>query len=171
MAAQTKEKTAVTSGKTTVVAEPGTLEILITRLFDVPRERLFQGLTDPQLIPRWCGGPGNPNTVVDQMDVRPGGSWRWRFIIPGQAGPGVALFGFYHEVRPPERLVYTYEYAGVPGHVLLRTIRLEARGSQTLLSEQSVFQSVANRDGMLQSGIQPGTVASWDRLEALLLKR
>jgi len=141
---------------------------VITRPFDVRREPLFKALTDPALVPQWCGGPGHPNTAVDHMDVRPGGSWRWRFIDP--QGSGVGLYGVYHEVLPPERLVYTFEFEGVPGHVLLRTVRLEDRSGKTLLTEQSVFQSVEDRDGMLQSGIKEGTVGSWDRLESLLLE-
>jgi uncharacterized protein YndB with AHSA1/START domain len=165
MAAPVKQSKAVTSGKTDLIAPPGTHEILITRLFDVRREPLFRALTDTSLIPQWCGGPQGPNTVVDHMDVRPGGSWRWRFV--DAHGNGVGLYGVYHDVVAPERLVYTFEYEGVSGHVLLRTVTLEAQGSRTLLKEQSIFQSVEGRDGMLQSGIKEGTVASWDRLAAL----
>ncbi len=171
MANQTRETTAVISGKTQLVAEPGKLEIVITRLFDVRREGLFKALTDPTLVQQWCGGPGHPNTAVDQMDVRPGGAWRWRFIEPDSPGNGVGLHGFYHDVVPPERLVYTFEFEGVPGHVLLRTVKLDDQDGSTLLTEQSVFQSVEDRDGMLQSGITEGTSASWDRLEALLRER
>ncbi len=170
MATQIKEPRAVISGKTRLVAEPGKQEIVITRLFEASRDRLFKALTNPSLIPQWCGGPGHPNTVVDQMEVRPGGAWRWRFIDRETQGSGVGLHGVYHEVMPPERLVYTFEFEGVPGHVLLRTVSLEDRNGKTLLTEQSVFQSVEDRDGMLQSGIKEGTGASWDRLEALLLK-
>ena len=169
MATQIKERGVVTAGKTRLIAEPGKQEIIITRLFDAGQEGLFKALTDPQLIPQWCGAPGQANTAVDRMEVRPGGIWRWRFI--DAQGNGVGLHGFYHEVLPPERLVYTFEYEGVPGHVLLRTVKLEDRAGQTLLTEQSVFQSIEDRDGMLQSGVKEGTIASWDRLEALLRKR
>ena len=168
MAAQTREHDVAAAGKTRLIADPGTLEIVISRLFDVGRSALYRALTDPALIPHWCGAPEAPNTAVDLMDVRPGGSWRWRFI--GPAGNAVGLHGVYHDVAAPERLVYTFEFEGVPDHVLLRTVTLEERGSHTLLTEQSVFQSVEDRDGMLQSGIKGGTVASWDRLEALLRK-
>lgn len=170
MATQVKEGSVVTVGKTRLVAEPGKQEIVISRLFDVAREPLFRALTDPALVPLWCGAPGQANTAVDHMDVRPGGTWHWRFINPGDPGNGVGLHGVYHDVVSPERLVYTFEFEGVPGHVLLRTVTLEDQDGSTLLTEQSVFQSVKNRDGMLQSGIKEGTVASWDRLEALLRK-
>ena len=165
MAAQGREATPITVGRTQIVAEPGAHEILITRLFDVPRPRLFKAFTDPSLVEKWCGGPQGPNTVVDHMDVRPGGSWRWRFV--DAQGNGVGLHGVYHDVVVPEKLVYTFEYEGVPGHVLLRTVTLTEQDGKTLLSEQSIFQSVANRDGMLQSGIKEATAAGWDRLEKL----
>ena len=168
MAAQARPGNAVTVGKTTLLAEPARQDISITRLFDARRESIFRALTDPAPNPRWCGGPETPNTVVDHMDVRGGGSWRWYFV--DAQGGKVGLHGVYHEVVVPERLVYTFEFEGVPGHVLLRTVTLEERQGKTQLTEQSVFQSVENRNGMLQSGIQEGTVASWDRLELLAAK-
>ncbi|HTP02795.1 MAG TPA: SRPBCC family protein [Anaerolineales bacterium] len=171
MATQIDQARMVTVGKTNLTAEPGKQEIVITRLFDAARERLFRALTDPALVQQWCGSPGQVNTLVDQMDVRPGGSWRWRFVNPRDASGGIGLHGIYHTVVPPERLVYTFEFEGVPGHVLLRTITLRNQNGRTLLTEQSVFQSMEDRDGMLQSGIKEGTVGSWDRLEALLRKR
>ena len=166
MAAQAKASSAVTVGKTTLVAEPARQDIIITRLFDARREPLFKALTDPALIAQWCGGPETANTVVDHMHVRPGGSWRWFFVDP--QGGKVGLHGVYHDVVTPERLVYTFEFEGVPGHVLLRTITLQDRQGKTLLTEQSVFQSAESRNGMMQSGIKEGTAASWDRLELLV---
>ena len=98
MATQAKEGNAVTSGKTSVVAEPGTLEVVVTRLFDCPRERLFNVLTDPALIPQWW-----TNTVVDKMEVRPGGIWR--YVSNDGHGHEFASYGVYHELKSPERLV------------------------------------------------------------------
>ncbi|HTP02797.1 MAG TPA: SRPBCC family protein [Anaerolineales bacterium] len=166
MATATKDK-AITAGKTHIVAEPGKQEIVITRLFDVPRERLFKVMNDPELLPQWWG-PERYTTTVEKMDVRPGGSWR--FVQAAADGGTHAFHGVYHEVRPPERLVYTFEYEGVPGHVTMDTITFEDTGGKTLLREQSVFQSVEDRDGMVQSGMEEGANASMERLEALLTK-
>lgn len=154
--------------KTTVVAEPGKQEMLITREFDAPRELVFKAVTDPELISQWWG-PRDLSTEVDKMDVRPGG--QWRFINRDAQGNEYAFHGVYHEVLAPERVIDTFEFEGLPesGHVTLETMRLEALpGGKTRLTTQSVFQSVADRDGMLQSGMEEGVNDSYDRLEELL---
>jgi uncharacterized protein YndB with AHSA1/START domain len=162
MANQVKESSAVTSGKTSVVAEPGTLEVVVTRLFDCPRERLFSVLTDPALVPQWWF-----NTVVDKMEVRPGGIWR--YVSNDGHGHEFVSHGVYHEIMPPERLIYTYEFAGVPGHVLLQTVTLEDQNGRTMMRQQSVFQSVADRDGM-KAGMQAGANAGLNGLAKLVEK-
>ncbi len=70
----------------------------------------------------------------------------------------------YHEVTAPERTVQTFEFEGVPGHVLLDTARFEDFDGKTKLTQQSVFQSVEDRDGMVQSGMEEGSTESMDRL-------
>ena len=155
---------------TTVHAEPGTQEILITREFDAPRELVFKACTDPQLIPQWWG-PRYLSTEVDKMDVRPGG--QWRFLNRDAEGKEFAFHGVYHEILAPERVIDTFEFEGLPetGHVTLETMKLEELpGGRTGLSVQSVFQSVADRDGMLQSGMEEGLNDTYDRLEELLEK-
>ena len=159
MATQVKEAKAVTSGKTTLVAEPGTMEVIITRVFDCPRERLFSVLTDPDLIPQWW-----MNTRVDKMDVRPGGIWR--YVSNDGHGHEFASHGVYHEVTSPERLIYTFE--AMPGHVLLQTVTLEDQGGKTLMTQQSVFQSVADRDGTVQHGMKQGAEAGMNLLAKLV---
>lgn len=146
-------------------AEPGKQEIIVSRVFDAPRERVFQAYTDPSLVPRWWG-PSRWTTTVDSMDVRPGG--RWRFIIRNAAGEESAFHGVYHAVTPPESLVNTFEFEGTPGHVLLETITLEEHDGKTILTNKSVFQSVEDRDGMWQSGMGEGAAETMDRLADLL---
>jgi uncharacterized protein YndB with AHSA1/START domain len=160
----------MTAKKTTILAEPGKQEILITREFDAPRELVFKACTDPKLIPQWWG-PRYLSTEVDTMDVRPGG--QWRFINRDAEGQAYAFHGVYHEVLAPERIIDTFEYEGLPetGHVILETMKLEALpGGRTKLTVQSVFQSVADRDGMLQSGMEEGLSDTHDRLAELLQK-
>ena len=79
--------------------------------------------------------------------------------------------GVFHDAVASERIVYTFEYEGIPGHVLLETITLEERDGRTHMTDSSVFQSVADRDGMLQSGMESGAAESMDRLEEYLAKR
>jgi uncharacterized protein YndB with AHSA1/START domain len=156
--------------KTHILAEPGKQELLITREFDAPRELVFKACTDPKLIPQWWG-PRYLSTEVDTMDVRPGG--QWRFINRDAEGNQYAFHGVYHEILAPERIIDTFEFEGLPetGHVTLETMKLEALpGGRTRLTAQSVFQSVADRDGTLQSGMEEGVNDTYDRLAELLKK-
>jgi uncharacterized protein YndB with AHSA1/START domain len=153
--------------KINLVAEPGIQQIVITRIFDAPRQLVYKTMTDPELIPRWWG-PRNLKTKIDEMDLRPGGLWR--YINYDSSGNAFAFHGVYHEIRPHERLVYTFEFEGVPGHVLLETVTFEDLDGQTKLTDQSVFQSVEDRDGMLNAGMEVGASESMDRLTELLAK-
>ncbi len=160
----------MTANTTNILAEPGKQEILVTREFDASRELVFKAFTDPKLIPQWWG-PRNLSTEVDEMDARPGG--RWRFINRDAEGNEYAFHGVYHEILAPKRVIDTFEFEGLPekGHVVLETMKLEALpGGRTRLTAQSVFQSVADRDGMLQSGMEDGVNDTYDRLEELLKK-
>ncbi len=158
------------ANQTNIIAEPGKQEIVITREFDAPRELVFKAVTDPKLIPQWWG-PRYLTTEVDKMDVRAGG--QWRFINRNAQGDEFAFHGVYHDVLAPERVIDTFEFEGLPetGHVTLETIRLEELpGGRTRLITQSVFQSVADRDGALESGMQEGVNDTYNRLEELLKK-
>lgn len=160
----------MTTQTTKVFAEPGTQEMLITREFDAPRELVFKAIMDPALIPQWWG-PRYLSTKVDMMDVRPGG--QWRFIQRDAQGNEYAFHGVYHEVLAPERIIDTFEFEGLPetGHVALETIKLEELpGGRTRLTAQSAFQSVADRDGALQSGMEEGVNDTYNRLAELLQK-
>ncbi len=167
MATHTASTKDVTVGKTSIVVEPGRQEIIITRLFDVPREKLFRAMNDPKLLPEWWG-PRDLTTTVDKMEVKPGGSWR--FVQQGASGEQHAFHGVYHAITAPESVVMTFEYEGEPGHVSLQTITLENVDGKTLLREHTVFQSVADRDGMAQAGMEVGINDSMERLEELLAK-
>ena len=160
----------MTAHTTHILAEPGTHEILITREFDAPRELVFKACTDPKLIPQWWG-PRYLSTHVEKMDVRPGG--QWRFLQRDAQGKEYAFHGVYHDVLAPERIIDTFEFEGLPetGHVALETMKLEQLpGGRTKFTVQSVFQSVADRDGALQSGMQEGVNETYDRLAELLTK-
>jgi uncharacterized protein YndB with AHSA1/START domain len=154
-------------GKTNFIAEPGKQEIVITRLFDAPRERLFKVMMDPALIPQWWGPRGH-TTIVDKMEVRPGGIWR--FIGRDPSGAEFAFHGVYHSISAPGRVVDTFEFEGVPGHVLLETHTLEDQGGKTLLTSHIVYESVADRDGMVASRMEWGQNESMERLTELLAK-
>ena len=159
-----------TKGETTMakaeyVIEPGKQELTITRDFDAPRELVFKAFTDPKLFVQWWG-PRRYTSKVDKFDARPGGLWR--IVQSGADGVEHGFFGVHHAVVAPERIVATFEYEGVPGHVVLQTLTLEALGNKTRMVAQDVFQSVADRDGMVASGMAEGADESYDRLSQLL---
>jgi uncharacterized protein YndB with AHSA1/START domain len=153
-----------------ITAEPGTLEMIITRDFDAPRELVFKAFTDPELYVRWLG-PRRLTTRLITFEPYSGG--RWRYIQSGADGQEHAFHGVYHEVSAPERIVDTFEYEGLPesGHVSLETLRFEALpGGRTRLVGQALFQSLADRDGMLQSGMEEGVNDSYERIDELLVE-
>jgi uncharacterized protein YndB with AHSA1/START domain len=150
---------------TGVLTLPSDRAIAQTRIFDAPRDQLFQVYTDPQRIPQWWG-PKRHTTIVDQMDVRPGGVWR--FVTRYADGHEEDFHGEYREIAPPERIVQTFEWEGQPGHVAVETLTLEDLNGQTRMTVTSVFDTAADRDGMLEPGAEEGARESWDRLAALL---
>jgi uncharacterized protein YndB with AHSA1/START domain len=152
--------------KSEVIAKPGTQEIIMTRIFNAPRELVFKAVTDPALVPNWWG-PKDYTTIVDKMDVKPGGVWR--FVQRSADGSEYGFYGVFHAINAPERFVQTFEFEGMPGHVLLETMTFEELpDGKTKLIDLSVFQSVEDRDGMLNSGMQQGADESWDRLDEIL---
>ena len=154
--------------KANLIAEPGNHAIIMARVFNAPRELIFTVMTDPKRIPQWWG-QRNTTTIVDKMDVQAGGLWR--YVQHDQQGNEFAFHGVYHAITAPERVVNTFEFEGMPGHVLLETMTLEAQADGTTkLTVTSVFQSVADRDGMLSSGMEAGANESYDRLDELLAK-
>jgi len=153
------------NSSTSTLTMPSDREIVMTRVFDAPRELVFKAYTDPKLIPQWWG-QRSTTTTVDKMDVRPGGVWR--FVQRDADGNEYAFNGEYKEIVPPERLAYTFEFEGMPGHVLLETVTFEEQGGKTKVKVLSLFDSVEDRDGMLQSGMEAGANESNDRLAELL---
>jgi uncharacterized protein YndB with AHSA1/START domain len=140
-------------------------EIQLTREFDAPRDLVFRALTEPTLFARWWG-PRRYKTIVDKMDVRPGGGWRVRNV--GADGGEHAFRGEFREIVPPERLVWTFEYEPLPGHVSVETMILTERNGGTLITVLDQFSSKEDLDGMLSSGMESGASESYERLDELL---
>jgi uncharacterized protein YndB with AHSA1/START domain len=156
--------------KTRIKAEPGKQELFITREFDAPRELVFKAHTDPKLYTQWIG-PRRFTTTLMKFEPRSGSMWR--YVSKDKDGNEYAFHGVNHEVLAPERLIDTFEFEGLPekGHVSLETAKFEElSGGRTKLTIQVVFQSIADRDGMLQDGMEEGLNESHDRLDELLEK-
>lgn len=162
---------ATTTSSTTKVTLPTDLEIQVTREFDAPREVVYKAMIDPKLIPHWWG-PRRTTTIVDKMDVRPGGTWR--FVSREPDGKESGFRGEYRELVPGEKIVQTFEWEPMAGHISVETATLtDLPGGRTLLTTRSVFASKEDRDGMVQSGMEGGLRETYDRFDEVLasLKR
>lgn len=145
------------------ITTPSDREIRVERIFHAPRERVWQAMTDPALVSQWWGR-GN-KLVVEKLEVVRGG--RWRFVE--HAPDGVYGFeGRYREVVPGERVVQTFEFDGMPGHVIVETMTLEDLGDgRTKLVTVSLFHTTEERDGMLHA-MQGGIHQSYEALDRVL---
>lgn len=154
--------------KASIVAEKGTQNVVISRIFNAPRELVFKTYTDPATVPDWWG-PKRYTTTVDQMDVKKGGIWR--YIQRDAEGNVFAFNGVYHEVGSPERLINTFEVESFPGFIGLVTILFEELpDGRTKFTETTVYQSTEAREGMIKAGMSEGAIELFDRLEELLDK-
>jgi uncharacterized protein YndB with AHSA1/START domain len=135
----------------TTVTTPSDLEIRIERTFDAPRAHVFSVWTDPDLIPQWWGD----GTVVEEMDVRAGGTYRFR------TAHGV-VEGEFREVDPPGRLVQTFQ-----NH--LQTLEFEDLGDErTKLTQTMRFATTEERDTTMQYGVEEGSKSGMARVDAVL---
>jgi uncharacterized protein YndB with AHSA1/START domain len=150
-----------------ITAEPGVPQIIIAREFDASPELLFRAHTEPDLLGQWLG-PEWLTTTVDYLEPRDGG--RWRYTHTDARGGRHSFHGLYHGDPTPGRIVQTYEFDEQPDEVYLNTITLEPRGTRTLLRQNTVFQSVEDRDGYLKAGMEKGVRASMANLDALLAR-
>jgi len=128
---------------------------------------VFAVYTDPELIPEWWG-PRETTTVVDRMDVRPGGSWR--FVMRNADGSETGFRGTYREITPPERIVQTFEWEPMAGHVSVETATFEDLGDRTKVVTTSTFHTTEERDGMLGSGMEGGLNETYARFDELLAR-
>ncbi|HTH52019.1 MAG TPA: SRPBCC family protein [Pyrinomonadaceae bacterium] len=155
----------MSENKTVITAEPGKQELFIDREFDATRELVFRAHTEPELYEQWVG-PDDLTMTVERMEAVDGGSYRF---VHERDGHKYTFHGVYHEVLSPERIIGTFEFDGLPekGHVIMGTTRFEDLGGGRSRLE-SVFQSVADRDGMLQSGMERGVDDGYRKLDSLL---
>lgn len=154
--------------KIQLIAEPGMPQIVSTREFAAPRGLLFRAHTEPDLLVQWLG-PRRLTMIVKRFEVRDGGTWR--YIHRDADGTEYGFHGVFHGMPSPDAgIVQTFEYEGAPGHVSLQTLTLEEYDGGTRLHTNIVFQSVADRDAMVQSGMEEGASDSMERLDELLAR-
>lgn len=146
------------------VTTPSDCEIVLTRVFDAPRRMVFDALTKPELLKRWFGPRGWSLAVCD-VDLKPGGAWR--FVLRGPDGRDMGMSGVYREITPPDRLIYTEAYDDYPGESLVTTNLTEQAG-KTTLAANVMYPSKDVRDAVIQSGMEHGAAETYDRLSELL---
>jgi uncharacterized protein YndB with AHSA1/START domain len=146
------------------VTKKGDREITTERYFAAPPERVYAAWTDPDLISKWWGLDSS-ETVVEEMDVRLGGAWRFtEKMEDGETG----FRGVYREIVPGKRLAQTFEWDGMPGRVSVDTITFEADGDGTRATSHTIFHYAEERDGMVDAGMQNGLEQSYAQLDRLL---
>jgi len=156
---------ATTKNKTIVTAEPGKQEVFVTREFDAPRELVYKAHIDPKLYVRWLG-PHGYEMILEEFEPVSGG--KYRYIHKDKEGNEYGFHGTFHEMSI-DNMVQTFEFEGYPSHVSLDTMTLEELpGGRTKATIHSIFQSVTDRDGMIQNGMEKGMREGYERLDDIL---
>lgn len=150
------------------VTTPGDREIVMTRAFNAPRMLVFDAFTKPELINRWLLGPDGWTMTVCEVDLRPGGTFHYVWRNDAE-GAEFGLRGEYREITAPARIVHAerFDQSWYPGDAIVTTTFDESGGTTTVTLHTS-FDSREIRDGALESGMDKGVAASFDRLERIL---
>jgi uncharacterized protein YndB with AHSA1/START domain len=156
--------TAARTGITTY-ATPSDREVVITRVVSAPRRVVFEAFTDPRHVPNWLIGPDGWTMPVCEIDLRPGGTWR--YVYRKNDGSEMPMQGSYREVVPPERLVSTESW-GPEWPETVNTMVLTESGGLTTITITIQYPSQEARDAALKTGMKTGTDQSFARLDSML---
>jgi uncharacterized protein YndB with AHSA1/START domain len=146
------------------VTTPGDREIVMTRVFDAPRNLVWDAFTKPELLKRWFG-PRGWSMVVCEMDLRVGGGFR--FVLRGPDGKDMGMRGVYREIVAPERSVHMESFDDYPGESQVTGAFVEQDG-KTTLTATVLYPSKEVRDTVIQSGMEHGAAESYDKLAEML---
>lgn len=157
----------MTIARTVSVETPNDLEIVVERWFDAPPDLLFDCYTKPELVRRWLTGAEGWSLETCEIDLRVGGTYRYVWIGPEEVTMGMT--GLYHEIEPVDRLVSTEHFDDDFGMgKMLMTLSLIAEGDATRLGTAILFESKAQRDAAVATGMTDGMGQSFISLDALL---
>ena len=154
--------------QTKIIVEPGKQELFIIREFEAPRAMVFKAFSDKKLLEDWLGCK-QMKVKYEKFEPRTGGSYR--YISTMGNGMSFGFHGVCHDFSPPERIIQTFEFEGLPetGHVVMETTKFEDLSpSRTRVTVQSVFQSVSDRDGMVAAGMEHGVKDAHQRLDEMI---
>ncbi len=153
------------SGNKLEVTTPSDTEIRMTRVFDAPRDLVFEAHSSAEHMSKWWG-PRKYEVIGAEFDFRPGG--RWRIVHRSPDGEEYGFRGEFREIVPPERITWTFEFEGWPGKVSVETLTLEEHDGKTTLTAVAVYDSVEARDAMIESGMESGAAETYERLDEYL---
>ena len=152
------------------VSTPSDREVLMTRLFNAPRELVFEAMNRPELLKRWLSGPPGWSLQHCEVDFRVGGSFR--HVWHGPDGTVMGMGGIYREIARPERIVRTELFdQDWTGGEAIATLVLTEHAGKTELTLTVLYSSREARDGALRSGMKEGVAASYGKLDILFAKR
>jgi uncharacterized protein YndB with AHSA1/START domain len=156
--------TANKTGETTFTT-PSDREVAMSRVFDAPRSLVWEAWTSPEHMPHWLLGPEGWTMPVCEIDLRPGGEFRfgWR---KGD-GEEMEIRGAYREVAPPERLVSTESWGG-DWPETINTLVLSEEDGKTTMIQTVLYPSREARDAALETGMKDGASVSFERLAEYL---
>jgi len=150
------------------VRTAGDLEIVMTRDFEAARELVFDAFTKPELVRRWLLGPDGWSMPVCEIDLRPGGAYRYVWRKDG-SNQEMALGGVFREIVRPERIVHSerFEQPWYPGDAVVTTA-FDQHAGTTTVTMTIRYDSRKTRDMALQSGMDTGVARSYERLGEIL---
>jgi uncharacterized protein YndB with AHSA1/START domain len=149
------------------LATPTDREIVITRVFDAPREMVFEAHTKPELLKRWLNGAPGWSLEVCEIDLRVGGAYR--YVWRGPSGQDMGMGGIYREIVRPERLVATQLFDEEWTDEVLGTLVFTEREGRTTMTNTLVYSSRETRDAVLKTPMDKGMANGYDQLEDLLV--
>jgi len=150
---------------TVEVTTPSDLEVVMKRVVDAPRRLVFEAWTNPKYVPQWLLGPEGWTMPVCEIDLRPGG--RWRYVWRKSDGTEMEMSGSYREIAPPERLVSTEKWGPEWPETVNSLVLNESKGKTTITLTVR-YESKAARDAAIKTGMKDGAEQSFARLETLL---
>ena len=146
------------------VSTPSDREIALTRVFDAPRQMVFDAFSKPELLKRWFG-PRGWSLVVCEVDFRVGGGFR--FVLRGPNGKNMGMRGVYREIAAPERSVHMESFDDYPGESQVTAVFVEHDG-KTTMTATVLYPSREIRDIVIQTGMEHGAAESYDKLAEML---
>lgn len=149
------------------VTTPSDRTIAMTRVFDAPRDLVFDAMTKPDLLKRWLSGPPGWSMVVCEVDLKVGGAYR--YVWRGPNGAEMGMGGVHREIVSPERIVCTQLFdEDWTGGEAVGTLVLTERDGKTTLTNTVLYASREVRDAVLKTPMEQGVAAGYDQLEELL---